>query len=558
MNAIVRLSLAVSLASSALLALALAAASAAAQSSCPACIDGQTYRIVYKTVCEQQQYTAYRIEYENVCEERQVISYKPVWETAVRENRYTVARPVVETAEREEVYTVQRPVYETAEREETYTVMRPVYETAYRTEYHTVLQPVVTCQTQYVDRGFATEQVVLKPGLPATRLTWQSGGTMVDPVTGQTVYRNAGLYWTQTPRGQYEVQRVWHPNVVAQQIPQTSYVQQTVAQQVPMQVCRYVPEQVVRKVPVQVCRMVVEQQVRRVPVTTCRTVYEERVEQVPYQVCRMVAEQQTIRVPHVVEKRIPVTYTYNVPRVVCYRIPLNSCGEPIAEPAGAAGPATSGKPATGQPREPTPAQKPSDAEVKPSLPSGTTMPRPVETEERKQPPMTPVPPMKAPTSGDSSVEERVMMSFRVCRRPRIAMLLISVCAVASVGAFQGNDVWRCYARNDNGRARFVAKYEPLRPWLPADEVVRFVIDEPHIRSAPAAIERLGLAMYAVAPRWLAEKAASRWVVVDSDCPEIVPEIAVSGRWTLIVDLHNGVRLYRTDAKGQPDRTDARK
>ena len=228
----------------------------AAPSGCLACADGQTYRIVYQTVFEQQQVTAYRIDYETVIEERPVTTYKPVWETAVRENRYTVARPVVETAEREETYTVQRPVYETAEREEAYTVMKPVYETAYRTEYHTVYQPVTTYRTQYVDQGCYAEQMVLKPCWPVTRLAWQSGGCTVDPVTGQTVYQRAGLYWVQTPRGEYEVQRVWHPNVVAQQIPQTCMVPQTVAQQVPMQVCKYVPETVVRKVPVQVCRMV--------------------------------------------------------------------------------------------------------------------------------------------------------------------------------------------------------------------------------------------------------------------------------------------------------------
>ncbi len=319
-------------------------------------------------------------------------AYKPVWETAVRENRYTVARPVMETAVHEEVYTVQRPVYETAEREETYTVMRPVYETAYRTEYHTVLQPVVTCQTQYVDQGCFAEQMVLKPAWPATRLTWQSAGCAVDPVTGQTVYQRAGLYWTQTPRGTYEVQKVWHPNVVAQQVQQTNYVPQTVAQQVPMQVCKYVPEQVVRKVPYQVCRMVAEQQVRRVPVTTCRMVYEERVEQVPYQVCRMVAEQQTIRVPHVVEKRIPVTYTYNVPRVVCYRVPLDSCGNPIERTprrrrvAAAAATADAGR---------LPPKTPSAADVKPSLKPDAAAPRPIETEET-QPPLKAIPHSKAP------------------------------------------------------------------------------------------------------------------------------------------------------------------
>ena len=231
---------------SVLSALAALAVPAAAQVGCPsgclACADGQTYRIVYQTVFEQQQVTAYRIDYETVIEERPVTTYKPVWETAVRENRYTVARPVVETAEREETYTVQRPVYETAEREEAYTVMRPVYETAYRTEYHTVYQPVTTYRTQYVDQGCYAEQMVLKPCWPGTRLAWQSGGCAVDPVTGQTVYQRAGLYWVQTPRGEYEVQRVWRPNVVAQQIPQTCMVPQTVAQQVPMQVCKYVPE----------------------------------------------------------------------------------------------------------------------------------------------------------------------------------------------------------------------------------------------------------------------------------------------------------------------------
>ena len=332
---------------------------------------------------EQQQFTAYRIEYENVCEERQVTTYKPVWETAVHENRYTVARPVMETSEREETYTVQRPVYETAEREEAYTVMRPVYETAYRTECHTVLQPVTTYRTQYVDQGcfYGADGVEARPGRSRG---WRGNRARcaVDPVTGQTVYQRAGLYWVQTPRGQYEVQKVWHPNVVAQQVQQTSYVPQTVTQQVPVQVCKYVPEQVVRKVPVQVCRMVTEQQVRKVPVTTCKMVYEERVEQVPYQVCRMVAQQQTIRVPHSVEKRIPVTYTCNVPRLVCYRVPLDACGEPIAEPPVAEPPPTScpapAAPQTTLQQQPTPApqqqpqpqQEPSGANVKPELGPG--------------------------------------------------------------------------------------------------------------------------------------------------------------------------------------------
>ena len=375
-----------------------AAAPAWAQESC---VSAQTYRLEYQTVCEQRQVTAYRIEYENVCEERQVTAYKPVWETAVRENKYTVAHPVTETAVREEFYTVQKPVYETAEREETYTVMKPVYETAYRTEYHTVYQPVTTCQTRYVDQGCYSDQIVLKPGWPTTRLAWQSAGCAVDPVTGQTVYQRAGLYWAQTQGGRYEVQKVWHPNVVAQQLQQTNYVPQTVAQQLPMQVVKYMPEQVVRKVPVQVCRMVTEQCVRKVPVTTCKIVYEERVKQVPYQVCRMVAEQQTIRVPHTVEKRIPVTYTYNVPRVVCYRVPLDACGNPIVNSYSGT---TTVAPA--QQQEPTPAgKKPSGADVKPGLGGAdAATPEPIDSSDNaaanpsvpKEKPLVRVPPKNKP------------------------------------------------------------------------------------------------------------------------------------------------------------------
>jgi hypothetical protein len=235
-------------------------------------------------------------------------------------------------------------------------VMKPVVETAYRTECQTVLRPVTTCQTQYVDHGCFGDQLVMKPGLPATRLTWQSATCAVDPATGQTVYQRAGLYWVQTPRGQYEVQKVWHPNVVAQQVQQTNYVPETVTQQVPVQVQKMVAEQCVRKVPVQVCKIVTEQCVRKVPVTTCKMVYEERVEQVPYQVCKMVAQQETIRVPHCVEKQIPVTYTYSVPHLVCYREPLDACGNPVVVQSNAV-----------PSEQPTPAKKSTGADQPPTL-----------------------------------------------------------------------------------------------------------------------------------------------------------------------------------------------
>jgi hypothetical protein len=322
-----------------LLAVSLCAAVAHGQVGCPpavpiVCESGQTYRLVYQTVYEQQEVTAYRIEQETVYDEQQVTTYRPVWETQYRECRYKVGRPVTETSYREETYTVSRPVWETQEREECYTVRRPVYETSVRTERYTVMRPVTTCRTQYVDRGCYVEQTVMKPRRPRNKLTWQPAASVVDPVTGQTVYQRPGLYWTQVPRGTYEVQRVWQPNLVAQQVPVTTYVPTVETREVPVQTCRYEEQRVVRKVPYKVCRMVTEQRVRKIPVTTHKMVYEERVKQVPYQVCKMVAEQKTIRVPRCVEKRVPITYTCTVPRVICCRVPLDACGNPIVESPG--------------------------------------------------------------------------------------------------------------------------------------------------------------------------------------------------------------------------------
>lgn len=226
---------------------------------------GPAYQIVYRTVYDQRQVTAYRIEYETVHEEQQVTSYRPVWETRFRRECYTVSKPVMQTV--------------------------------YRTEYHTVMQPVVSTRTEYVDQGCYEEHTAYRPLPPSLRLRRMSAGCSVDPLTGATVYQRPGLYWVEVPRGRWEVQRVWRPNLVARQVQQTTYCPQTVARQVPVQVCRYEQQQVWRNV--------------------------------PYQVRRMEPVQQTIRVPRCVEKRVPVTYTCRVPRVVCCRVPIDACGVPL-------------------------------------------------------------------------------------------------------------------------------------------------------------------------------------------------------------------------------------
>ena len=359
-------------------------------SACLTCQGGQEYRIVYQTVYDEREVTAYRIETETVCDERKVTTYRPVWEnevrqrrykvyrpvteTSTREERYTVSRPVwetqmrdesynrvryvEETAEREERYTVSRPVWETAEREVCQTVLRPVRETVYRTQTSTVNEAVTTYRTQYVDQGSYADQLTYKPGKSRSQLSWQQRANVYDPATGTVSQQRGGLYLVPTQQqGRYEVNRTWQPNLVAQQIPQTTLVPRIVSQQVPVEVCRMQPEQVCRKVPyrvcrmvqeevvrkvpytvrrpvvervekqvpVRVCRMVQEEKVRQVPVTTCRTVCEERVEDVTVRVCRMVATEQTVRIPRSVEKRVPITYTCRVPRTVCCRVPIDPC-----------------------------------------------------------------------------------------------------------------------------------------------------------------------------------------------------------------------------------------
>jgi hypothetical protein len=141
------------------------------------------------------------------------------------------------------------------------------------------------------------------------------------------------------------------------------------------------------------------------------------------------------------------------------------------------------------------------------------------------------------------------MRFRRRCRPRAAIVLVCGCTLASLYLFQ-RDVWHGYAMQDGSATeRFVARYESLRPLLPTDEVIGFALDQRHVdarRMYPGA--RLFLAQYALSPRLVANRTTTRWVIVDSDSPEIVPEMATSAHWALTADLGNGVRLYRTDVK----------
>jgi hypothetical protein len=99
------------------------------------------------------------------------------------------------------------------------------------------------------------------------------------------------------------------------------------------------------------------------------------------------------------------------------------------------------------------------------------------------------------------------------------------------------------------RREFVEKCEPLATRLPSGEVVDFVLDRDH--RDPAWSELGGwlyLAQYVLSPHLLATDVPSPWIVVDSAWPSSVPAIAQSSGWILVVDLHNGIRLYRKNLR----------
>jgi hypothetical protein len=343
------------------------------------------------TVCETVPETRYRVEYETISEPREVTSYRQVVETGYREERYRVAKPVTETSYEERRYTVrrpvqetkyeercvdkvvyeteqqvreervrvQRPVTETQYREEQYCVQRPVTETQMQQYQYTTMEPVTTMKTEVVDQGcYQDQQVVQQPAYPNISLLPQQN--YVNPVNGQTYAQRPGLYWVNTP--QVTTQRVWVPNPVTVQRPETTMVARVNTAERPVQVTRMENQMMTRRVPVEVCRMEEEIQVRRVPVTVqkprverqtyrvpitvtryeeqevvrrvpverTRYEYEERVRRVPVSVCKTVPETKTVEVQRTVRKLVPYTVERPVTRTFMMRAPIDECCESVS------------------------------------------------------------------------------------------------------------------------------------------------------------------------------------------------------------------------------------
>ena len=134
------------------------------------------------------------------------------------------------------------------------------------------------------------------------------------------------MHWVPTQAaGQYTVQRQYVPNVVAFQVPQTTYRQKVVTQKVPVQVTRFVDQVVSNPIQVQVCRWEEQEIVKPVTYTTQRIEWEERVEPVQVRVGKMVTETKAVHVPRRVAKWVPYTTTRMVPRTVTMRVVVDPC-----------------------------------------------------------------------------------------------------------------------------------------------------------------------------------------------------------------------------------------
>jgi hypothetical protein len=118
----------------------------------------------------------------------------------------------------------------------------------------------------------------------------------------------------------HEVNRVYHPNLVAETVPVTRTVQEQRMEEVPVTRTTFREEQVVRTEQVQVPRVIQEERVRRVPVTTYRQIVERVEQQTPVVVRRMVEEEVVEQIPvttyrTVMEERVE-PYEVRVARVV--------------------------------------------------------------------------------------------------------------------------------------------------------------------------------------------------------------------------------------------------
>lgn len=267
-----------------------------------------TYETVWDNVTRYRDKTTSRQVPETSIKREKVKVERPVWETVEKETTYNVTRYVPETSTQTRTRTTLRPVVQMQERKIVETVNQPVVETVMTQRSYVVNRPTTTYRTETRDYGGYETQITAVPGRERCCLRWRCGGDYWDPATGRTRYRLPGLYWTPTQEAtEYRAQKVYRPNLVATQVPVTTYVPQTIVENVPTTRTTFRPVQVERTVSEPTTVYVRDTQTELVPVTTYKPVTERVVKKTPTRVLRMQTTEEIRETPVTTYKTVTET-----------------------------------------------------------------------------------------------------------------------------------------------------------------------------------------------------------------------------------------------------------
>lgn len=138
------------------------------------------------------------------------------------------------------------------------------------------------------------------------------------------------------------------------------------------------------------------------------------------------------------------------------------------------------------------------------------------------------------------------MQLSILSRARLALALFALCGLG-IGRLSLVSFQHAWSSPGGGTAsRFIAKYETLKPYLSPQQPVGYLPDVSRmdLRALPLT-GRLSLAQYALSPPIIEPLRDQPLILFESDDPQAMPDLAVEGRWTLVADLHNGLKLFRT-------------
>ncbi len=284
-----------------------------------------TYETVWDCVTRYRDKTTTRQVPETSIRREKVKVQRPVWETVEKETTYDVTRYVPETSTQTRTRTTLRPVVRMQERKIVETVNQPVVETVMTQRSYVVNRPTTTYRTETRDYGGFETQITAVPGRERCCLRWRCGGDYWDPTTGRTRYRLPGLYWTPTQEPtEYRAQKVYRPNLVATQVPVTTYVPETVVENVPTTRTSFRPVQVERTVSEPTTVYVRDTQTEQVPVTTYKPVTERVVKKTPTRVLRMQTTEEIRETPITTYKTVTETVKEPYVERVARRVPKTS------------------------------------------------------------------------------------------------------------------------------------------------------------------------------------------------------------------------------------------